>query len=54
VRRPPHLRLWRDLPALVTPLFAPLLPLLPILPPLILPLGSCILILLRYPVTPMH
>jgi hypothetical protein len=30
------------------------LPLLPILLPLILPHGSCILILLRCPITPMH
>ena len=49
VRRPPHLRLCRLLPALVSPRFPPLLPLLPILLPLVLPLGCCILILLRSP-----
>jgi hypothetical protein len=54
VRRPPHLRLCRVLPALVSLLFPPLLPLLPILLPLILALGCCILILLLLPIRPMH
>src|SRR5437773_10877947 len=49
VGHPPHLRLCRVLPALVSLLFLPLLPLLPILLPLILALGSCILIMLRSP-----
>jgi hypothetical protein len=49
VRRSPHLRLCRLLPALVSPLFLPLLPLLPTLLPLILTLSSCILILLCSP-----
>src|SRR6266496_2560832 len=52
VRRPPHLRLCHLLSALVSPRFPPLLPLLPILLPLTSTLGSCILILLRLPITP--
>jgi len=54
VRRPPHLRLCCLLPALVSPLFLPLISLLPILLSLILALESCILILLRLPITPEH
>jgi hypothetical protein len=53
-RRPPRLRLCGLLPALVRPQLLPLFPLLPILLRLILTLGSCILILLRSPITPMH
>jgi hypothetical protein len=52
VWRSPHLRLCRLLPALVSLLFAPLLPLLPILLPLFLTLEPCILILLALPITP--
>jgi hypothetical protein len=48
-RRLPDLRLCRLLPALVSPMLAPLQPLLPILLPLILTPGSCILISLAYP-----
>ena len=54
VRRPPSLRLCYLLPALVSPLFLPLISLLPILLSLILTLESCILILLRLPITPEH
>ena len=54
VGRPPHLRLCRLLPALVSPLFPALLPLLPILQSLILTLAPGILILLGFPITPMH
>jgi hypothetical protein len=43
VRRPPYLRLCRLLPALVSPLFLPLMSLFSILLPLILTLRSCIL-----------
>ena len=40
MRRPPYLRLCRLLPALVSPLFLPLLPLLPIFHPLSCAIGS--------------
>jgi len=50
--RPPYLRLCRLLPALVSPLFLLPLPLLPILLPLIVALGSCMLILLCSPSRP--
>ena len=44
----------RLLRALVSPLFLPQLPLLPLLLSLIMPLGSCRLILLCSPITPTH